>query len=92
MDMEQAEIIRRVQIKWPGYGVAGAGEIAVVRHCSKTVVLCSMPMEANAVVSEKCYEKCNLETAPWGRWHVIAYKKADKQRMVLDRTGYGDDE
>lgn len=90
--MEQAEIIRRVQVRWPGYSITGNGEIAVVRHCNKTVVLCSMPMEANAVVNEKCYEKCNTETAPWGRWHVVAYKKADKPSVVLDRTGYGDDD
>lgn len=91
--MEQAEIIRRVQIKWPGYGVAGQGEIAVVRHCSKSIVMCCIPLEANAVVNEKCCEKCNTETAPWCTWHVVAYKKADKlSGAQFLKVGYGRDD
>jgi len=93
--MDMAEINRRVETKWPGYSISGNGEVAVVRTCSKTVVMCESPLLATSVREEKCCEKCNHFVDTWRGWHFISYKADRPKQAAYITCGYrerGDDE
>ena len=59
------------RLRWPSYEITGSGSIAVVMACARKVHLCSWPLQAQHLRSEKCCDNCNHAIAPEHRWHII---------------------
>jgi hypothetical protein len=66
--------------RWPGYEISGTGALAVVRHCSHTIVLVQTPIEAHAISGERCGPQCSFRIAPEGGWHEVRTIDMAKQQ------------
>lgn len=56
--------------RWPHCRIEGSGSLAVILACSYRVVLCTLPIEASAIVSKPCCENC-AHGIMEGRWHTV---------------------
>jgi hypothetical protein len=58
-----------VALRWPGYEISGSGRVAVILECQRKVVLVSSPMEAAALMAERCGQYCGHMQDQWQGWH-----------------------
>jgi hypothetical protein len=77
---EYQQIAKR---RWPGYTIAGDGSIAVLYHCTYRVELVTTPIEASAIVGERCGQHCGHMTTPEGGWHEIEKLKLPRAPVLV---------
>lgn len=67
------------RLRWPDYEITGAGALAVLHECSRKVILCSLPMEAQQIAAECCGATCNLGDR-FHQWHQLVELDRPKPR------------
>lgn len=84
----------RAATRWPGYGITGAGPLAVVLECCRRVVLVMMPLEAAALAAEKCCATCSHIAAPGAGLHRIVemeQPRKEPRRSMKRLPGWDED-
>src|ERR1700747_3528146 len=70
-------------LRWPDFEITGAGPLAVVLTCSRKVILCAMPIQAQQIAAERCGATCNLGDR-FHQWHQTAELDQPKPRHQFD--------
>jgi hypothetical protein len=81
--MQTFNALEMAKRRWNHCTVSGAGNIAVVLNCQYRVVLCSTPIEAQAIASTKCCPENCAHGVLEGRWHEIVELKPPVPRSRL---------
>ncbi len=71
------------RLRYPSYSVGGGeGTLAVVLECCSKVVIVKTPMEAHALVNEKCGTNCRHGAQAWHRIDRIIRPEPERYRVI----------
>ena len=70
-------------LRWPDCEITGAGSLAVVLECSRKVILCAMPMQAQQIAAERCGAVCE-HGCRFHNWHQVIELDQPKPRHQFD--------
>jgi hypothetical protein len=80
---QTAEYIDAAKRRWQGYTVSGSGSLAVIYHCAHRIELVATPIEACAIVAERCGPYCSHIRTPEGGWHLVETVKLPLPRTIV---------
>jgi len=58
------------RLRFPNYKITGSGPLALILECSQKVILCAIPLEAEARLADSCGALCN-HPDHFHAWHRI---------------------
>jgi hypothetical protein len=81
------------RMRFPDCTIQGAGNLAVVLHCCKRVVLVAFALEGRLIKSQKCGAACHLDDDPrWHRGYCLDEPRPDTPYRSTKRFPGWDDE